>query len=42
MPSMDTVLPVAAMQEEMEDRAQEKERPRQDAQNICLVFLPEE
>lgn len=42
MPSMDTVLPVTAMHEEMDDRAQENERPRQDVQNICLVFLPEE
>jgi hypothetical protein len=40
--SMDTVFPMAAMHENMKNRAQEKERPRQDVQNICLVFLQEE
>lgn len=36
------VSPVPPMHEEMKDRAQEKERPRQDVQNMRLVFLPEE
>ncbi len=42
MPSMNTVFPVAAMHEEMDDRAQEKESPRQDVRSIGLVSLPEE
>ena len=42
MVPMDTALPVTAMHENMKNRAQEKERPRQDIQNICLVFLPKE
>ena len=40
--SVDTAFPVTAMHEKMKNRAQEKERPRQDVQNICLVFLQEE
>jgi hypothetical protein len=41
MPFMDTVLPVSAMHEKMEDRAQEEERPGKDAQDVRLVFIPE-
>jgi hypothetical protein len=38
---MDTVPPVAAMHEEMENRAQEEECPGKDAQDVRLVFIPE-
>ena len=40
--SMGTAFPMAAMHEEMKNRAQENERPRQDVQNICLALLQEE
>jgi len=39
---MGTAFPMAAMHEKMKNRAQEKERPRQDVQNICLALLQEE
>jgi len=42
MCSVDTTFPVAAMHVKMKDRAQEKECPRQDVQNISLVLLQEE
>jgi hypothetical protein len=39
---MNVVAPVTTVREEVEDRAQEKDRPRKDAQNMRPVLLPEE
>lgn len=40
--SMAVVAPVATVHEEMQDRAQKEDRPGENAQDVRLVFLPEE
>jgi len=40
--SVTFMAPVAAVHEEMEDRAQKEDRPWEDAQDVHPVFLPEE
>jgi hypothetical protein len=38
--SVTCVSPVAPMHEEVEDRAQQKDRPGKDAQDVRLMLLP--